>query len=112
MSISRIEPPTWAMVLLLLLVAATGYGVFGDPPVGTVGSCVTTVVLLGLAVWIGKRGRNPSLAFGSGVVISFIARALLESGSLRSLLAGGLWVAVTYWLCDNGHRDKSRGARE
>jgi hypothetical protein len=96
------------MVLVVILVAVAGYGASGgDSPVGSAGASVTTVVLLGLSVWIAKRGRDPWLAFGSGVAISIIARSLLEPGPVRSLSAGGLWVAVTYWLCDLDPEDES-----
>jgi hypothetical protein len=102
------ESPTWAMVLILILVAATGYGASsGDPPDGSAGACVTTVVLLGIWVWIAKRGREPWVAFGLGAVISITARSLLEPGLVRSLLAGGSWVALTYLLCDLDLEDES-----
>jgi hypothetical protein len=102
------ESPTWAMVLISILVAATGYGASaGDPPVGSAGASMTTVVLLGLWVWIAKHCREPWVAFGIGAVISITARSLLEPGLVRSLLAGGLWVALTYWLCDLDLEDES-----
>jgi len=102
------KSPTWAMVLISILVAATGYGASsGDPPVGSPGASVTTILVLGIWVWIVKRGREPWVAFGIGTAISIAARSLLEPGLVRSLLAGGLWVALTYWLCDLDLEDQS-----
>ena len=68
---------------------------------------MTTILVLGIWVWIVKRGREPWVAFGIGTAISIAARSLLEPGLVRSLLAGGLWVALTYWLCDLDLEDQS-----
>ena len=105
------ERSTAAMVLVIVLVALTGYSVFDDPPAGTVGSAITTAVLLAAGVWTAKHGRRPGAAFGSGLVISYSAQALLDSGLVRNLVAGGLWVGVTYLLCDLPRGEKKPGTQ-
>lgn len=97
---ARRAEPTWVLVLVAVLVAVGGYGLFEDPPFGTVGSLATSLVLVGLAIRIGKRGRRPGAVLASGLVVSYSAQALLASGAARNVLAGGLWVALTYLLCD------------
>ncbi|MGH2944540.1 MAG: hypothetical protein ACRDLN_17395 [Solirubrobacteraceae bacterium] len=92
------------MILLVVMIAIAGYGPSADPPFGSVRSSFTTAVLIGLAIWIARRGRRPSAAFASGLVISYTAQTLLESGAVRNILAGGSWVVATYLLCDRPAR--------